>query len=106
MLLNDVNDYSLLALVIIKCNTTGGIISYNQAIELTCNAYNIPNAVYNWTSTEFKQPRIGASVTVIATNDSVEYNCTATSDDDVKQLGSIYVFSIGKYIKSRSRDYC
>ena len=80
----------------IKCNTTDGIISYNQPIELTCNA-NIPNAMYKWTSTKLKRPQTGASITVIATNDSVEYNCTATSVDGVKQHGSIYIFSVGKY---------
>ena len=80
----------------IKCNTTGGIISYNQPIELNCNAYGIPNATYQWTSTKFKQPQVTANVTAVATNDSVEYTCTVTGSDGGKQNASIYIFSVGK----------
>lgn len=89
--------YSSLALVKIKCNATG-IISYNQPIELNCILFKTlpgPNIVYNWTSTKFKQPQMTASVTVVATGDSVEYTCTVT-DGDEKEYASIYVFSVGE----------
>ena len=77
----------------ILCNTTHtGIISYNQPIELRCNAFS-SNAVYQWTSTKFKQPKVTGSIVVKATNDSVEYTCTVTGSN---QNASIYVFSVGK----------
>ena len=81
--------------MIITCNITGGIISYNQTIELTCHAYSISNAVYKWTSTKFKQPQVTSSVTVVASKDFVEYTCTVTGSKSTNEFSSIYIFSVG-----------
>ena len=81
----------------IGCNITDKIIHNNQPIQLTCHTdNNIENAMYSWTSIKFTQPQVTASITVVATNDLIQYTCTVSGTNAEDGYSSIYISATGK----------
>lgn len=84
----------------ITSNITDGNICYSQSIQLTCHAYGINVTQYKWTSTKFKQAMETASITVVATQDPVEYNCMVTNINGESGYSSVNISSNGEHIRS------
>lgn len=82
----------------ITSNVTDGTICYNQPVELTCHASGVDVTEYKWISTKFKQAEMTASITVMATDDSVEYICIVTDTDRQHGYSSVNISSNGKLI--------
>ena len=94
-MLSTSNDLS----VTITSNITDGIICYNKSIELACHANDAVNVTtYKWTSTTFKQAQETASITVLATDDPVQYTCTVTDANGKSSYSSINISSNGELL--------
>ena len=81
----------------ITSNVKDGIICYKHSIQLTCHAYGTIVTEYKWTSTIFKQAKETASITVVATHDSVEYKCMVTGING-SGYSSMNISSNGEFI--------
>ena len=73
-----------------------GGICYNQSIELTCHASDIRVTTYKWTSSKSNQSEETTSITVTATDDPVEYTCTANDSKGNSGHSSVNISSDGK----------
>ena len=72
-------------------------ICYNQSIVLTCNTNDINVTTYKWISTKSNQSEETTSITVIATDDPVEYTCIVSdSNGDISGYSSVNISSNGK----------
>ena len=91
--------------VAITSNATDGIICYNKSIELTCHANGVNVTTYKWTSTEFRQIADTASITVMATDDPVQYTCTVTDVNGNNGNSSVNISSNGEFTACICYDY-
>ena len=83
----------------ITSNVTDGIVCYNKSIELNCHANDTVNVTtYKWISSTFKQPQETASITVMATDDPVQYTCTVTDANGNIGYSSINISSNGELL--------
>ena len=80
--------------------TLHGIICCNQSIELTCHADDINVTTYKWTASIGKsiQSEYSINITVLATDELVEYTCTVTDISDNYGYSSVYILSNGKLV--------
>ena len=82
--------------VTITSNVTDGIICCNKAVQLTCHANDVNITAYKWTSSAFKEVKVTASITIIATDDPVGYTCTVTDSNGDNGYSSVNISSNGK----------